>query len=431
MSRKEKDLKERFKSLSKENSIQKRKDHSSYLDPIESNTKGKSYFEEKNKRKKLTEKISSFEELDLKEDILKGIYYHGFTKPSAIQKRALRPIIARRDVIAQSQSGTGKTGTFAIGCLQLIDEKRKVTQCLILSPTRELAKQTERVIASIGDFLKVTVRACIGGTNVGDDVRALDAGAQIVSGTPGRVFDMISRGNLRTENIKVLVIDESDEMLNQGFKKQIYDIYRLLKPGTQVVLTSATLPGPVIKMAETFMTDPIKILVKRDEVALQIIKQFFIGVEKEELKFETLCDLYNMLTITQAVIFCNLRKKVEELTKELKKRNFAVTSMHGEMTQSERDAVMQEFRSGQSRILIATDIWARGIDVPQVSLVINYDLPLDKENYIHRIGRSGRFGRKGVAINFVTDDDVEMLRDIEHYYSIQIDEMPQNINQYL
>ena len=233
----------------------------------------------------------------------------------------------------------------------------------------------------------------------------------------------IQRRSLRTRSLKLLVIDEADEMLNRGFKDQIYDIYRYLPPGTQVALLSATMPGEVLELTRKFMTSPVKVLVQRDELTLEGIKQFFVAVEKEEWKFDTLCDLYDTLTITQAVIFCNTRRKVDWLTAKMREANFTVSSMHGEQPQKERDAIMAEFRSGASRVMITTDIWGRGLDVQQVSLVINYDLPSNRELYIHRIGRSGRFGRKGVAINFVTDEDVRILRDIEQYYSTQIDEV--------
>jgi len=248
-----------------------------------------------------------------------------------------------------------------------------------------------------------------------------------VSGTPGRVYDMIRRRNLKTKSIKMLVIDEADEMLGRGFKEQIYDIYRYLPPQTQVVLVSATMPHDVLEMTTKFMQDPIRILVKRDELTLEGIKQFFVAVEKEEWKFDTLCDLYDILTITQAVIFCNTKLKVDWLTTKMREANFTVSSMHGDMPQKERDEIMNDFRSGKSRVLIATDVWGRGLDVQQVSLVINYDLPNSRELYIHRIGRSGRFGRKGVAINFVKNDDIRILRDIEQYYGTQIDEMPMNV----
>ncbi|KAF8341247.1 ATP-dependent RNA helicase FAL1, partial [Cantharellus anzutake] len=370
--------------------------------------------------------VSTFDSLGLKEDLLRGIYAYNFEKPSAIQQRAIQPIVRGRDVIAQAQSGTGKTATFSISILQSMDISVRDTQALVLSPTRELATQIQSVVLALGDYMNVQCHACIGGTSIGEDIRKLDYGQHVVSGTPGRVYDMIRRRHLRTKTVKMLVLDEADELLNKGFRDQIYDVYRYLPPNTQVVLLSATLPYDVLEMTTKFMTDPIRILVKRDELTLEGIKQFFVAVEKEEWKFDTLCDLYDTLTITQAVIFCNTRRKVDWLTEKMRAANFTVSSMHGEMAQKERDAIMSEFRGGSSRVLITTDVWARGIDVQQVSLVINYDLPSNRENYIHRIGRSGRFGRKGVAINFVTIEDVRILRDIEQYYSTQIDEMPVN-----
>ncbi|XP_022164948.1 eukaryotic initiation factor 4A-III [Myzus persicae] len=373
------------------------------------------------------EVLTTFDNMKLREDLVRGIYSYGFERPSAIQQRAIRPMIKGRDVIAQAQSGTGKTATFSIAMLQSIDSQLRDTQVLCLSPTRELAVQIQKVVLALGDYLNVQCHACIGGTNLGEDLRKLDFGQHIVSGTPGRVFDMIRRKALRTRNIKTLVLDEADEMLNKGFKEQIYDVYRFLPPATQVILISATLPHEILEMTNKFMTDPIRILVKRDELTLEGIKQFFVAVEREEWKFDTLCDLYDTLTITQAVIFCSTKRKVDWLTEKMRESNFTVSSMHGDMPQKERDAIMKEFRAGQTRVLITTDIWARGIDVQQVSLVINYDLPNNRELYIHRIGRSGRFGRKGVAINFVKSDDIRILRDIEQYYSTQIDEMPMNV----
>ena len=371
--------------------------------------------------------VSTFDSMGIREDLLRGLYSYGFEKPSAIQQRAIVPITSGRDVIAQAQSGTGKTSMISLALCQMLDTNTREVQALVLSPTRELATQTEKTALALGNFMNVQVHACIGGRSIGEDIRKLDHGVHIVSGTPGRVFDMIKRRNLRTRNIKALILDEADEMLNKGFKEQIYDVYRYLPPETQVVLVSATLPQEVLEMSTKFMTDPIRILVKRDELTLEGIKQFFVAVEKEEWKFDTLCDLYDTLTITQAVIFCNTKRKVDWLTDKMRQNNFTVSSMHGDMPQKERDAIMGEFRGGTTRVLITTDVWARGIDVQQVSLVINYDLPNNRENYIHRIGRSGRYGRKGVAINFVKADDVRILRDIEQYYSTQIDEMPMNV----
>lgn len=371
--------------------------------------------------------VASFDQMGLREELLRGIYSLGFDRPSAIQQRAIIPMIKGRDLIAQAQSGTGKTTMFCIGILHAIESNLNETQALALSPTRELAIQTQKVALGLGEYMSVSCHGCIGGKAIADDVRKLDAGTQVVSGTPGRVFDMIKRRNLRTRNIKTLVLDEADEMLGRGFKEQIYDIYRYLPPATQVMLVSATLPHDVLEMTTKFMTDPVRILVKRDELTLEGIKQFFVAVEREDWKFDTLCDLYDTLTITQAVIFCNTKKKVEWLAQKMREANFTVTSMHGGMEQQERDAVMGDFRQGNSRVLIVTDVWARGLDVAQVSLVINYDLPNSRELYIHRIGRSGRYGRKGVAINFVKSDDIRILRDIEQYYSTQIDEMPMNV----
>ncbi|MBA0849069.1 hypothetical protein Goshw_010924 [Gossypium schwendimanii] len=224
------------------------------------------------------------------------------------------PIINGRDVIAQAQSGTGKTSMIALTVCQVVDTASREVQALILSPTRELASQTEKVIRTIGDFMNIQAHACIGGKSVGEDIRKLENGVHVVSGTPGRVCDMIKRRTLRTRAIKLLILDESDEMLSRGFKDQIYDVYRHLPPELQVCLISATLPHEILEMTSKFMTDPIRILVKRDELTLEGIKQFFVAVEREEWKFDTLCDLYDTLTITQAVIFCNTKRKVSSLT---------------------------------------------------------------------------------------------------------------------
>ena len=365
--------------------------------------------------------------MDLKSELLRGVYAYGFERPSAIQQRAIMPVIKGNDVIAQAQSGTGKTATFSISVLQKIDPSIKACQALILAPTRELAQQIQKVVVAIGDFMQIECHACIGGTSVRDDMKALGDGPQVIVGTPGRVHDMIQRRVLKTDSMKMFVLDEADEMLSRGFTEQIYDIFQLLPQSTQVVLLSATMPQDVLEVTTKFMRDPIRILVKRDELTLEGIKQFYIAVEKEEWKLDTLSDLYETVTITQAVIFCNTRRKVDWLTDKLTARDFTVSAMHGDMDQGQRDVIMKEFRSGSSRVLIATDLLARGIDVQQVSLVINYDLPANRENYIHRIGRGGRFGRKGVAINFVTADDVRMMREIEQFYSTQIEEMPMNV----
>ena len=374
------------------------------------------------------ESVASFDDMELHDDLLRGIYAYGFEKPSAIQQRGIIPILRGHDCIAQAQSGTGKTATFAISILQSINIKEVMgCQALVLAPTRELAAQIQKVIVALGDYLQAKVHACVGGTAVREDIRKLQEGVHIVVGTPGRVHDMINRGALRLDDIKLFVLDEADEMLSRGFKDQIYDVFKFLPENIQVCLFSATMPSEVLDVTNKFMREPARILVKRDELTLEGIKQFFIAVEREEWKLDTLCDLYETLTITQAIIYCNTRRKVDWMTEKMTARDFTVSAMHGDMDQRERDLIMREFRSGSSRVLITTDLLARGIDVQQVSLVINYDLPTNRENYIHRIGRSGRFGRKGVAINFLTAGDVRYLRDIEQFYHTQIEEMPMDV----
>jgi translation initiation factor 4A len=377
---------------------------------------------------KFDEPIESFDDLDLNEDLLRGIYSYGFEKPSAIQQRAIRPLLAGRDTIGQAQSGTGKTGAFVIGSLQKIDMGDKSTQALILAPTRELAQQIMRVAQSLGDYMKVRCHACIGGTAVREDIEKLREGQQLVVGTPGRVYDMAQKRILRLDNLQLFVIDEADEMLNHGFKEQIYDVFKLLPSNVQVALFSATMPEEIIKLTGKFMRDPVRILVKTAELTLEGIRQFYVAIEKEDWKFDTLKDLYETLTITQAIIYCNTRKKVEYLADKMNENDHTVSCMHADLDQKERNLIMREFRSGSSRVLISTDLLARGIDVQQVSLVINYDLPASIENYLHRIGRGGRFGRKGVAINFVVgQDDMRTLKEIEQHYRTQIDELPQDV----
>jgi len=369
----------------------------------------------------------SFDDMQLQENLLRGIYAYGFEKPSAIQQRGIVPFCKGLDVIQQAQSGTGKTATFCSGILQQLDYGLVECQALVLAPTRELAQQIEKVMRALGDYLGVKVHTCVGGTSVREDQRILGSGVHVVVGTPGRVFDMLCRQSLRPDQIKMFVLDEADEMLSRGFKDQIYDIFQLLPSKIQVGVFSATMPPEALEITRKFMNKPVRILVKRDELTLEGIKQFYVNVEKEEWKLDTLCDLYETLAITQSVIFVNTRRKVDWLTDKMRGRDHTVSATHGDMDQNTRDIIMREFRSGSSRVLITTDLLARGIDVQQVSLVINYDLPTQPENYLHRIGRSGRFGRKGVAINFVTRENEGMLFDIQKFYNVVVEELPANV----
>mmetsp|Transcript_1492 Transcript_1492/g.4652 ORF Transcript_1492/g.4652 Transcript_1492/m.4652 type:complete len:417 (+) Transcript_1492:102-1352(+) len=371
--------------------------------------------------------LDNFDNMTLKEELLRGIYGYGFEKPSAIQQRAVMPMIEGYDMISQAQSGTGKTATFTIGILQQLDYSKLECQAMVLAPTRELAQQIQSVVLALGDYLNVRCHSCIGGTRVSDDISKLEKGVHIVVGTPGRVYDMVCRGALKTDSVRLFVLDEADEMLSRGFKDQIYDIFTTLPSTVQVGLFSATMPPDALEITERFMYNPVRILVKKDALTLEGIKQFYIQVQEEGWKFDTLCDLYETLNIPQAVIFCNPRRKVDWLTDQMRSKEFTVSSTHGDVSQKERDVILSEFRTGSSRVLITTDLLARGIDVQQVSLVINYDLPRNLENYIHRIGRSGRFGRKGVAINFVTNEDVRALRELEKFYNTQVEEMPADV----
>jgi len=375
-----------------------------------------------------SEVCESFDDMKLKDDLLRGIYAYGFEKPSHIQQRGIIPCIQGHDTIAQAQSGTGKTATFSIASLQRVDIRDPDCQVLILAPTRELAHQTYKVLNDLGDYMNIHSHACVGGTAVREDIQILQRGVQIVVGTPGRVNDMIGRNALRLTKLKMFVLDEADEMLSRGFKDQIYDVFQYLPSEVQVCLFSATMPVEILNMTKRFMRNPVRILVKKEALTLDGIRQFYISVEREDWKLDTLCDLYETLTITQAIIYCNTRQKTEWLTDKMTSRDFTVSCMHGDMDMSNRQLIMREFRSGSSRVLITTDLLARGIDVQQVSLVINYDLPINRENYIHRIGRSGRFGRKGVAINFISQEDVRALREIEAFYRTEIEEMPMDVS---
>ena len=273
----------------------------------------------------------SFDEMGLHENLLRGIYAYGFEKPSAIQQRGIVPFCKGLDVIQQAQSGTGKTATFCSGILQQLDYGSLECQALVLAPTRELAQQIEKVMRALGDYLQVKVHACVGGTSVRDDQRILMSGVHVVVGTPGRVFDMLRRHSLRPDCIKMFVLDEADEMLSRGFKDQIYDIFQLLPSAIQVGVFSATMPPEALEITRKFMSKPVRILVKRDELTLEGIKQFYVNVEKEDWKLDTLCDLYETLAITQSVIFVNTRRKVDWLTDKMTARDHTVSATHGDM----------------------------------------------------------------------------------------------------
>ena len=376
--------------------------------------------------------------LNLRPGILRGIYAYGFEKPSSIQKRGLIPMVQpgfkgkRRDILAQAQSGTGKTACFGVGSLQIVDTASEYTQALILAPTHELAGQIKQVIADIGKFENTKLQLLVGGTSVDADRVSLDTcPPHIVVGTPGRVHDMIRRKYLKTDKISLIVLDEADEMLSSGFKDQIYKIFQYLPNDVQIGLFSATVPDALDQLTARFMRNPIKILVKTEQLTLQGIAQYYIRLDDDEHKYATLKDIFEGLTISQAIIYCNSTRRVDDLEEAMTQDEFPVKKIHGKMDESERKTVHKDFKTGGCRVLITSDLFARGIDVQQVSVVINFDVPKSEHTYLHRIGRSGRWGRKGVAINFVTKHDGARLKHFEEFYSTQITELPLNWRQHL
>jgi translation initiation factor 4A len=369
-----------------------------------------------------------WDDLSLKENLLRGIYAYGFDNPSQIQSRAIYPIINGKDVIAQAQSGTGKTGAFVVSALQSINENITDSQVLIMAPTRELAVQINTVATSVSTFMShVNTQLLIGGRPMELDIKDLEQRPKLLVGTPGRVHDLMRRRKINTKTINLMVLDEADEMLSSGFKEQIYNIFQFLSNNVQLCLFSATLPCEIKMLTEKFMRDPIKILVKTEAITLEGIKQYYIAIENDSDKYDTLKELFGSLACSQCIIYCNSIKRVSDLTEVLHKDNFPVSCIHSGMDKEDREQSYREFVKGNTRVLISSNLTARGLDVQQVNKVINFDLPKDIHTYIHRIGRSGRWGRKGMAINFITRRDIRKMKEIEQYYETEIKELPLNL----
>ena len=375
--------------------------------------------------------VKTFDDLGLDDNLLRGIYSHGFENPSPIQGKAIPFMNSKKDLIAQAQSGTGKTGAFSIGILNNIDSSIQKTQALVINPTHELANQNMNVIKDLSSYMKINVLSVVGGTNVRKCQDDLRKEPHVIVGTPGRILDMIQKQFLYTKDLKLLIFDEADEILSYGFKENIYNIIQYIPKDTQICIYSATMPPEVLDLTDKFMNQPERILVQKENLTLDGIIQFYINVKVNEWKFETLIDIYDTINVSQCIIYINSKNKLMEINDRLKEKGFPVECIHGELSGDLRKNIMDDFKSGKLRILLSTDLLSRGIDIQQLSLVINYDLPREKETYIHRIGRSGRYGRKGVSINFVTDRDMEQQNEIQSYYNTKIEEMPQNINDYL
>lgn len=367
--------------------------------------------------------IKSWDDLNIKTNLLRGIYSHGFENPSEIQKKAIYPIINKKDVIAQAQSGTGKTGAFSISSLQYIDSSLNESQVMIIVPTRELVMQIKKVMLALSEFMdNVSIKTLIGGTSVTNDIEELKVPPHIIIGTPGRIYDMIKRRKINMLSIKLFILDEADEMLSKGFKEQIHTIFQYFNETIQVAIFSATFPNEVIELTNKFMNEPIKITIKRESLTLDGIHQSFIATINDQEKLNWLITIYKQYSGGQSIVFVNDINRVTALHNEMKSNGFSVGCMHSSLTKQERESVLQSFVNGNENILISSNIIARGIDIHQVNLVINFDIPNSVHTYLHRIGRSGRWGRKGTAINFVSERDIENMRRIEDHYKIIINE---------
>jgi superfamily II DNA/RNA helicase len=372
--------------------------------------------------------INDWEDLNAKIPLLRGIYANGFEKPSPIQRKAILPLFSKRDLIAQAQSGTGKTACFSIGALELIDVEKNAPQAMILSPTRELSIQTKKVIDSLGSlFPNLSTLLMVGGTSTDQNIQLLrEKPPHIVIGCPGRIHDMLKRKRLGAANFKILILDEADELLSAGFKDQVYNIFQFMPTTIQVALFSATMPDELNKLTDKFMRNPVKILVKSEQLSLEGIRQYYVALENDELKYDTLKDIYGSLNVSQSIIYCNSIKRVSDLYAAMNSDNYPVCQIHSGMDKEERLRNYEEFKNGKHRVLISSNVTARGLDVQQVSTVINFDLPNCVHTYLHRIGRSGRWGRKGVGINFVTSRDMRQLKYIEQHYKNTIKELTED-----
>lgn len=373
-------------------------------------------------------KIDDFDQMNLKDELLHGVFSYGFKHPSEIQSLAIQPITEGRHVIAQAQSGTGKTGAFAIGILQNLDLTQQTTQALILAHTRELAEQIYQFFNELGARMpNLSIVILKGGVDINENKRQAANLPHVVVATPGRALDLIESGYLRCENLKMVCLDEADEMLGDLFLEQVQQIFSYLNSEIQILLFSATIPESIFNIMENFMHDPVKILVKAQQLTLEGIRQFYVDVGDSAHKFDTLQDIYGNISIQKAVIFANSKATVDELYERFTAANYPVSAIHGGLEQVQRDKIMRDFRLGHTRVLVSTDLLARGIDVQQITLVINYQIPERAEPYLHRIGRSGRFGRKGVAINICDNEEIALIKNLEHFYQTKIEELPSNI----
>lgn len=372
-----------------------------------------------------------FDDLPLSDQLLRGVFAYGYEKPSAIQSVAILPFIKGRDILGQSQSGTGKTGAFGIAALARLDPKIRAPQVLIISHSHELADQTAKVLRQIANYMKINVVLAIGGVPRHHNERDLRGCASVVVGTPGRILDLASSGDLPFHSLHTFIVDEADELLRNRFADQVSQIVGIGLPETCAVgLFSATMPDDVRELADRILKDPVHITLKMADVKLDGIKQFAVELEDDSQKLSVLADIFQTISVPHSIIFTNTKERADRLYNALAADGYPVGVIYGDpMPQAERARRMEEFRGGKTRILIATNLLARGIDVQTVSMVFNFDVPSfeDKESYIHRIGRCGRYGRKGTAINLVTGPEKDVLDQIAAHYSFKLNVLPADL----
>ncbi|WP_333646303.1 DEAD/DEAH box helicase [Lacrimispora sp.] len=366
-----------------------------------------------------------FDELQLDERILRAVADMGFEEASPIQAQAIPVQMEERDIIGQAQTGTGKTAAFGIPLLQKVDPKVKKLQAVALCPTRELAIQVADEVRRLAKYMHgVKVVPIYGGQDIVKQIRSLKDGTQIIIGTPGRVMDHMRRKTVKFDQVHTVVMDEADEMLNMGFLEDMETILSQLPEERQTVMFSATMPPAIMEIARKFQKEPVTVKVVKKELTVPKVTQYYYEV-KPKSKMEVMCRLLDMYAPKLSVVFCNTKKQVDELVQALQGRGYFAEGLHGDLKQIQRDRVMNSFRNGKTEILVATDVAARGIDVDDVEAVFNYDLPQDDEYYVHRIGRTGRAGREGIAFSFVVGKEVYKLRDIQRYCKTKI--VPQAI----
>lgn len=372
----------------------------------------------------IVKQYNNWDDYNLNSHLIKGIYSYGFENPSEIQKIGIAPIIEKKDLIAQAQSGSGKTGTFSIGILQNINTTVETTQTIILSPTRELTNQISNVISKIGQFIpNLKIKTLVGGENIQKDISYLKYKTpHIIIACVGRLYDLFQRGFIKLQDVSTICLDEADEMLKDSFKANIINILDQLNPNVQKILFSATRSSEVNIFINTYLQSPIKIFVDKEKISLECIRQFFIPLNGDHDKYDALKYLFNKMSITQCIIYVNDLNRLTSLYDTMIKDDFPVGCIHSSLERNERETTLSNFRNGKYRVLLSSDLTARGIDVQQVGLVINFDVPKNINTYLHRIGRGGRWGRKGNAINFITPRDLYTMQKIEKFYNVTIHE---------